>query len=283
MKKIITHINPDLDAVTGVWLIKKFLPEWEDAGIDFISATPTGEKMPDVDKDPQVLYIDVGRGKLDHHQTKKYLSATKLCWQYILKKRKSQPLSSLDLKAGEKLVEIVTQVDNAYDIHWQESQEFRYCFYFHNIIDGLRGLSWSDREVVDFSFCALEAIFLQIKNKIKAQEEIEKGEEFETCWGKALAVESSNKQVIWEGEVKGYVLVVKKDPESGKVQIYARPDSKVDLTQIYQKIKKIDPDSDWFLHSSKRLLLNHSSVNPNMRPTKLTSEQIIRLLKKQKI
>lgn len=279
MPKIITHINPDLDAVASCWLIKKFLPGWEEAEIDFVEATASGEKIKGVDENPNVLYVDVGRGKLDHHQTSEYLSATRLCWDFILKNRRGYPLKDLEKKALEKLVEVVTEIDNASDLNWGEVVENRYYFYLHTLIDGLRGIGKNDYEVIEFGFQALDSVLLSLKNKIKSEEELKNGEEFETKWGKGIALESGNKQVLWQGEARGFVMVVKKNPKSGAVQIYSRPDSGVDLTEVYQKVKNLDPEADWFLHSSKRLLLNESSVNPNMHPTKLNLQEIINILK----
>ena len=42
MKVVVTHSSPDLDAITSVWLIKRFLPGWEDANIQFV---PAGERI----------------------------------------------------------------------------------------------------------------------------------------------------------------------------------------------------------------------------------------------
>lgn len=280
MKKIITHINPDLDAVCGVWLIKKFLPGWEEAEVDFVQATASGEKIAGIDENSDILYVDVGRGKLDHHQTGEYLSAAQLCWQYIQKNCQGQPLSQLDRQAINRLVAVVTEIDNARDLNWEEASKDRARFYLHPLIDGLRGLALNDQKVMEFSLKMLDATLLNLKNKIKAEEELKKGIEFETPWGRGIAVQTGNKQVLWEGEVRGYAVVIKKDPGSGGVEIYSRYDTKVDLTKAYNKVRKMDSNSDWFLHASKKLLLNQASVNPNMRPTKLSLKQIIEVLKK---
>jgi hypothetical protein len=42
-----------------------------------------------------------------------------------------------------------------------------------------------------------------------------------------------------------FVLVVRKDPE-GMVRIKARPDSEVDLTEAYHKVKALNPEATWF-------------------------------------
>ena len=82
MKRIITHVNPDLDAVTSAWLIQKFLPSWEEAEIGFCQAETTFEGKP-VDSDSNVLHVDVGLGKLDHHQTNGFICASKLVLDFI--------------------------------------------------------------------------------------------------------------------------------------------------------------------------------------------------------
>ena len=90
---------------------------------------------------------------------------------------------------------------------------------------------------------------------------------------------SGNEEVLWQGEIEGFCLVVRKDPETGAVRIYARYDRPVDLSAAYKKFKALDPQAGWFLHASKKLLLNQSSVNPQMQPTKLSLETIIQVLK----
>lgn len=277
MKKIVTHINPDLDAVTSVWLIKRFLPGWKEAEIDFCPASKTLDDQP-ADANPDILHVDTGLGELDHHQLNKYLSAAKLCFDYIKQKRKGEKLSPLDEAALERIVQVATEVDNARDLNWGEVTDDRYDFYFHTIIAGIRGLAGSDEEVINYGLKGLDAIFHQVKKRINAEEELKKGIKFETPWGKAIGVETGNDNVLWEGEKKGYCLVVRKDPESGGVRIYSRHDTGVDLTEAYNKFRELDPNSDWYLHQSKKLLLNQASVNPDMRPTKLSLEEIIEVL-----
>jgi len=158
VKKIVTHINPDLDAVASVWLIKKFLPGWEEAIIDFCEPQATIDNQP-VDSDPEILHLDVGMGKLDHHGTGEYLSAARLCLDFIKKERKGRPLGRLDEKALEKMVAVVTEIDNARDLNWPEVAEDRSDFYLHNLIAGIRGLAGSDEKAMSFGLEGMEAIF----------------------------------------------------------------------------------------------------------------------------
>lgn len=278
MKKIVTHINPDLDAVTAVWLIKRFLPGWEEAEIAFCKHQSTYDGQP-VDSNPNILHVDVGLGKLDHHQLEEITSAAKLCFDYIKQQRKGQSLKELDEKALIQIIKVVTEADNARDLNWPETATSRNNFYLHVLIAGIRGMAGSDEEAMTFGLKGMDAVFHQIKKSIDAREELKKGVKFESQWGKAIAIKTGNDSVLWEGEKKGYCLVVRKNPETGGARIYARYDTEVDLTKAYNKFKKMDPDSDWYLHQSKKLLLNMASGR-KMKPTKLSLNQIIEALKK---
>lgn len=278
MKKIVTHINPDLDAIFSVWLLKRFLLGWQEAEIDFCPAGSTFNNEP-VDSNLDVLHTDVGLGKLDHHQTNEFLSAAKLSFNYLLEARKGEKLSPLEEQALKLMVEVVNEVDNARELNWEEIKKTRYEFYLHNLFWGLRGLGASDLETVEYGLKSLDAILHNLKNRLRAKEEIKKGQEFQTPWGKALALETGNEAVIREGEKEGYCLVVKKDPKEGGVRIYALPDSRVDFQKAYEWLKKNDKQGEWFLHSSHKILLNESRTKP-MKPTKLSLKQIIEVLQK---
>src|SRR4029079_6193017 len=78
MKIIVTHTAPDLDAVTSVWLLKRFLPGWEEAKVEFVPAgsrrqgtKPGPEVEEPIEKynEDEVIHVDTGIGRLDHHQT----------------------------------------------------------------------------------------------------------------------------------------------------------------------------------------------------------------------
>ena len=81
----------------------------------------------------------------------------------------------------------------------------------------------------------------------------------------------------------GYAIVVKKDPRKGFVRIKATPFKEgvvkdADLTLIYEKLHKMDPQATWYLHVSKKMLLNGSAKNPKMIPTGLKLDQIIKVV-----
>lgn len=278
MKTITTHTNPDLDAITSAWLIKRYLPGWREAKVEFVTAD---QQAPNQGVADDNLWVDVGLGQLDHHQTGEYLSAARLTLEYIKKQRQGEPLKPLDEKALEVLVGVVTEIDNARDLAWPEANHYRYYFNLASLVDGYRGRGAADEKVLKYGFQGLDALLWNLRNRLRAEEELDSQEttELATPWGKGVALTSANRFVLWVAEVRGYAVALLKDPENGSVRIHARPDSKVDLTKAYEAVKKADPQADWFLHASKKMLLNQSSVNIGMKPTKLGIADIIKILK----
>ena len=78
---------------------------------------------------------------------------------------------------------------------------------------------------------------------------------------------------------KGFSLVVMKDPQKKLARIKTRPSPDLDLTPVYEKIKKVDTKGYWFLHILKNMLLNGSSRTPDAVPTPLTLQKLIEIIK----
>src|SRR3989344_2795211 len=108
MKTVVTHLSPDLDAICAVWLIKKYLKGWEDASVDCVptGSTLNGQK---VDSDDDIIHVDTGYGKFDHHDTSDYVCAARLVFDDLKKKKQ---ISRHDLESVDRLVEIVTFSDH---------------------------------------------------------------------------------------------------------------------------------------------------------------------------
>ena len=106
-KTIVTHINPDLDAITSVWLLVRFGgTDFRDASFSFV---PAGERLGK--EDEQVVHVDTGLGKFDHHQQdrgREDTSASKLIYEWLIdegKIKKSEALS--------RMVGLVNQFDHS--------------------------------------------------------------------------------------------------------------------------------------------------------------------------
>jgi len=270
MKTIVTHIGPDLDASTAIWLIKEHVPGWEDATLQFV---PAGKTLGDIapDSNPEIIHVDTGFGKFDHHQSDADTCAAQLVYESLGKKD----------DALERLVRVVNDIDH-----------FRECFFpnptadfwdisLPAIIDGWR-LLYSDNphKLVDLVMTSLDGAYKMFQNKVWAEHEIkEKAIVFETKWGKAFGMETLNDEVVHYGQKMGYVMAIRRDPKKGYLRIKAVPKEEIDLTSLYEALKKEDSSATWFLHASRHMILNGSSKNPEMRPTTLSLQKIIEIVK----
>jgi hypothetical protein len=266
----------DLDAVSSVWLIKKYLPGWENADIKFVFAGKTlNNTSPDVN--PEIIHVDTGLGKFDHHQEHNLLMSSSKKVFIFLKKNKFIPKH--DEEALCRMVELISCIDNFGEVDFPNASSDIYDFCLHQIAIGVRSLTRDDKERCEIMFKNLDATLQVFKNKINAEIKIKQGYSFKSKWGKTLATESSNEEVVKLAQKLGYDMAITKDKEYGYIRIKVKPTSKYDLEPLYKKIKKIDKKADWFFHVSKRMLLNGTSKNPDMKASSLTLKKIIDIIK----
>lgn len=309
MRRIITHKSCDIDAISSVWLLKRFYPNWDGAEVAFVNA---GEGLEGHDKaeagdhtkaieiidEVETIHVDTGMGALDHHQTAdSNTCGASLTLDFILANPESGILKhDIKMEAVKRIVELVIDDDHFQEVYYPDSGHDIYEFGIVSIIQGFKLIHQKDdMALVEFVFQILDSILQNLEKKIWAEREIkEKGIDFESKWGKAMGIESINDEVLKLAQMNGYRVVVRKDPEGGFVRIKAMPDKRmkyeelsikgeeaglgIDLTEAYEKLKELDPTASWFLHASKRMLLNGSSKNPEMKGTTLALQQVIEVL-----
>jgi hypothetical protein len=300
MKIIVTHNSPDIDNVTSTWLIKRFLNGWQEAEHRFVPAgtrmqgsrleAPSGEGDP-IEKigENEVITVDTGLGPLDHHQTKSNeVCAATLTWDYV---RNNGQMFDHDEESGKvqdreqaisRIVNLALDDDHFKQVFYPEPNADYLEATLAELIEGAKLVKPDDdMYVMNFGMQGLDLLLRKMENKIWAERELkENGTEFESHWGKAIALETINDDVIKVGQKDGYAVIVRRDPRKGYVRIKASPAVDVDLTIAYEQLKKMDPDATWFLHVGKKMLLNGTTKNPKMRPTKLSLSDIIAVLKK---
>ena len=313
MKIIVAHTSPDWDAIASAWLLKKYLPGWQDAGVKFVPAGQRlpGSKQPSMsdgqqieDSDPiekvgedEVIHVDTGLGPLDHHHTSDTsVSAVSLTWNYVRKvfKNAGEKMTEEHEEAVSRIVKIIVDTDHFKEVFWGEAAADYHEFSLLGVLEGLQYQKpGQDGYYVEFGISCLDALLHTFENRIWAEKEIKSnGVEFETKWGKAIGFETLNDTVMKIAQKIGYIVVVRKDPRKGYVRIKARPKEvgsaksevrsetlDIDLTLVYEQLSKMDPNATWYLHVSKKMLLNGTPKNPKMVPTKLTLQQIIEVLK----
>ena len=299
MKIIVTHNSPDWDAIASIWLIKKFLPGWHEIEIKFV---PAGERLNSskltepIEEigENEVIHVDTGLGALDHHQTEdENMSAASLTLDFILRRSSSgQVMNKEKLEAIERMVKVIVDADHFKEVFWDNPIADYHEFSFLGILEGLKLERPDDDEYyMNFGIECLDAILHNFENRVWAEKEIkENGRKFKTKWGEGIAIETINDSVLKLSQKLGYVVAVRRDPRKGYIRIKARPlyetqnkelrtkNKDVNLTPLFEKLKKMDPNATWYLHVSKKMLLNGTAKNPKMSPTNLSLDDIIRAI-----
>jgi len=256
MKIIVTHTSPDLDAITSVWLIRKFLPGWENAITQFVPAgerissskfirqmTDQSSKLKDtIEKigNDEVIHVDTGLGPLDHHQTASdKVCAASLAWDFV----RIQNSDKTEEKAEviERMAKVVVDIDHFKEVFWEDPTADYHEFSLASILDGLKlAKPNQDEYYVKFVIDCLDLILHEFENRIWAEKEIrERSIEFTTRFGKGMGFETINDSVLKLAQKMGYVIVVRKDPRKGYVRIKALP-NKVQNSRLHLSSAKAD-------------------------------------------
>ena len=277
-KVIVTHESPDFDGIPAIWLLKRFHPDFKTAKIAFVPVGDSTYNNEPVDSNSDVIHIDTGMGRFDHHQTNNFTCGAKLVYEWLIK----EDYIEKDDLALKRLIEIVTEIDHGWDTYkWSEPANDRYEFSLHNILVGWKILyARQDEEYIEWTMNALDSVYKLLSLKVAAEKEIEEGRQFKTRWGRGVAVYTNNDATLDVAIKKGFAVVARKDPGRGYVRVTGSTNHQVDFTCAYEMFKKANIEATWFLHASKVLLRNGSSRNPNMKPTKLTIDEIVEILRK---
>lgn len=276
-KTLVTHKNPDLDAITSLWLFIRFdQSHYGDAHLEFIPASTTYKNLP-VDSDPDVVHVDVGYGRFDHHMPGGYETcASKLVYEHLV----AQGLVAPSDTAIRQMVDFSLAIDRFEDSSWDEPLAIRYAYTLHEVIPALHTLAVMDNEAVArYVFIYLDGVYQRLKQVVKAEEEIKGGVEFSWEKGRGIALLSGSSEAIKIAQKQGFSLVILKHPDYGHMRIKAVPEKNIDLTPLYDKILKHDRPDQWFLHPSKQMLLNGSDKSSPKEPTHLGIDEVVALVK----
>lgn len=275
MKTIITHISPDLDAVTSVWLLRRFLKEYSNAEVFFVPAGKTFNDAP-ADQDSQIIHVDTGLGRFDHHQTNSFTCAAALVLNYI---KKETSFKEIELVALERVVDVVVLYDHFRIILYSEPDNDIYDFSIESVIEGLKS-QLDDSQIIQQGAIMLDGVYQSLLYKVRAENELKKANIFKSSWGKSVAVLTDNKYTSDLAQKKGYSLVVTKSPKTGHVRIKTRPDVKKSLSSLYKRLTLKDTKASWFYHASGHMILNGSLKNPSTVPTILQINQVLAEIEK---
>jgi hypothetical protein len=252
------------------------MPGWKSAEFKFVQAGETLDNLPP-DNNPEIIHVDTGFGKFDHHQTDKETCASKLVFEYLTEK---EYIRSNDIAGLEKMIEVVTRYDHFKEVYLDNPDDDMFDFSLSNLIDGLKIKKQNDLEVLLYVEQALDGLLIILKNKVNAEKALQEGFEFTSMWGKTLVLESENDDVLKLGFKKGYDMIVRKSKLHGHVRIKLNPKVKNTLKELEKLIREADPEATWFYHASGKMFLNGSSKARNSVPSSLSVQKIINIIKK---
>lgn len=266
-KVLVTHINPHLDDIVGIWLFKKFHTKFKDAKVEYISATRDKASEETEDK----FFIGTGGGRFDEHKEGLQTCAGSLVYEY-LKEEGYIPQDEIIRKALEKLVEWNLLIDTGKAPNCQFDE-----FSVQAFIRMKDGLPQNSQKSLELGSEILDRILIILKRKQQSYKDWGKRVEFTTKFGKSFAVISQTLDREFCREQDGDLFLMYHPKQNG-VQFFT-PSFEIDLEPIYQKVKSLDPAASWFLHQSHHMVICGSSSAPDSKPTKLSLEQLIELVK----
>lgn len=271
-KVIITHKKPHLDEVVAAWLLTTFDPALNNASFEFVGYTTDGSNVPTGE---QYVAIGVGRGKFDEHGLKVGHSCNQLVYQDLLH-RGLIPNDRYEKKALDWLVDYAHKEDTA---QWNDTDPNHTSFSIPSILRGLWLVHQDDELLMRRGMEIVEAVVRQLDERAKFDVDWDKRIEFQTQWGKAVAVHSSFRGSDVFAYHLGFVLRVQTDPTKSFGDYRAPAGSNVDLSTLYTKLNNLEPGT-WYLHQSKKILTANVDPATGQPPTKLNLQQLIDLVKK---
>jgi len=280
MKKIITHISPHLDEIFAIWALKKYDPGFSEIEVKFKATNPTGGEvdLESVDKDPDTVYLGIGRGKFDEHdkKTDQETTAASLVWMDIVDRGLAP--TGADLAAVDKLLSFVIKDDTG---ELKGMGDYLVDYTISALWDGFSKVQRGDSDKkLEYGLPMMDYMFAYLRGIANAEIVLEDAQNFETEWGKGLALSADYKETQVVAYRRGFNIVIVINPKLGYHLILGNPASQVDLTGVFAKLKEIDSEAEWYLHQSKRMLISGSHSAPNVKISKLSLEQMIDLVRK---
>lgn len=262
-KILVTHINPHLDDIVGIWLLKKFDPDFKDSKVEYVSAS---RGLAEKEENKNKVFVGTGGGSFDEHKEGLNTCAGSLVWEY-LKEKGYLPKDEITILALEKLVEWNKLIDTGKAPESQFNE-----FSVQAFIRRRDGNPNSSEISLNLGKEILERILAVLKRKQQSLIDWENKQEFTSRFGRSFAVESETVDREFARE-QGGDLFLMYHPSSKSVQFFT-PSFDIDLEPLYQKLKSKDPEASWFLHQSHHMVLCGSSSAPDGKPTKLSFQEL---------
>lgn len=265
MNTLTTHHNPHLDDIAGIWLLRRFHPDYRDALIEF---RPQGQPIPEGE-----IGIGIGGGQYDEHKGGDLTqSAASLVLADVLEHR----ASDLEKRTLQRLITWVCDEDHAKFVG-----QPNHLYAFPAMMLGLMIAGHDSVQTYGIGAALLDGLFETTKEYEQIVGAASGAISFMTPWGKGIALETESHASIM-GEwayAQGYSVLIVENPRNQYRSIRAVPSAtSVDLSQTFTQIKQREPEASWYLHQSKRMLLCGSDVSRGTVFSKLSLQELISLI-----
>lgn len=240
--------------------------------MEFLSAAKDGVTWQDkaVDSDPEVVHFGIGRGKYDEHKGDLNQSAASLVWQDI--KNSGLVKDELEQKALDELISWNTLIDTGQAPDYEFSE-----FSVQSFLRPLDSKKETSQKAINLGSEILDRILEVLKRKQQSIRDWDKKIEFSSKFGKSYAISSETVDRSFCKRMGGDLFIIY-NPKYRSVQFFT-PSQNIDLAPIYEKVKSLDSEADWYLHQSHHIIICGSHTAPDSKPTKLTFEQLIEVVK----
>lgn len=268
---IVTHKKPHIDEIVAIWLLCTFDPKFKDCAFEFVSYSPSGKV--NVSTGSEYVGVGIGRGKYDEHAVSHETSSTKLVYEDLMRRGMIPNVDHED-RALEWLVDYAHKEDTA---QVQEVPEEWRKFSIPPIVRGVAEIN-GDQAQLEFGLRLVDGLMFSLNERAKFLRDWEKRVEFDTPWGRAVALTSAYKGSDEYAYHHGFILRLQADPVKPTLDVRAHPHSQTDLTKIYEIVNKQEPGS-WYLHQSKRLLISNIDPSTGLTPTKMKLAELVVLFR----
>jgi hypothetical protein len=244
-----------------MWILRRW-GGLDRAQLRFVPAGTTLNDIP-ADADPTIVHVDTGNGRFDHHMT----ADTSLSAAELVRRAVAPEDAVL-----ERVVDVITLLDHARAEGGTAP----------NMIDLIEGLNLlhpdAPEQVAATTFINLDAWLAREAKQRRLEAAFDNRVEFDTPWGFGIAMESEDGGSSRLAFRAGAVLYIYRDGK-GNMGIIAQSRSAVNLTQVLHDVRRIDPDADWYLHPSKRLLVCGTPKAPPKTPSRLSLDELVGVLR----
>lgn len=269
---IITHRKPHLDEVVAAWLLTKFDPACQDCTYQFDQHSINGIHVPN---QADYIGLGVGKGKYNEHNLLHGQSCAKLVYEDLLH-RGLIPNEEFEDRALAWLVEYSHNEDTA---EYSSDDPLRRSFQLPAIIRGIWLTQDGDQAVMREGLKLIDAVMARMNERAKFLPDWDRRIEFTSRYGKSVAVASEYTASDEVAYHHGFAVIVQKDTKQEYAGYRAHPHSHIDFTEIYEKLKALEPET-WYLHQSKQVLITANKKDSGLSLTKLSLLQLIDLIKK---